>query len=260
MRRDNSGFTAGSILGGTMYRTTLGLALASLFFPTIGHTADSTTDSLYSYAQGTYTSQDLDTDLGDDDADGFGLSASWLFLPNAYVFARGDFTSPDKGDDARTFSIGAGHRLPIADIRSDLDDAGQIDAYVEASYENLEYESSFGLSDTQVEGDSDGFGATLGIRWLTTPNTELNPYIGYVNYGEPDIEVRGPFGRSSGSIDETLDGIRFGVRGVLDLTPRVSIVAGFERTQLDVDGTDIDITTLRAGLRWYFPSSGITVR
>ncbi|ROO29756.1 hypothetical protein SAOR_02725 [Salinisphaera orenii MK-B5] len=63
---------------------------------------------------------------------------------------------------------------------------------------------------------------------------------------------------SPASAEEDLDGLRYGLRGMLDVNHSLAATAAFERTELDIH--DIDANTVRVGLRWYFPSRGFAAR
>lgn len=238
-------------------------ALVLACAPALAQNDDATRDSRYSYLQGAYIPhQNFDTDAGDEDADGFNVNAAWHFVDQAYLFGRGDFSDLDGGSDYSAYTLGLGLRGPLGDTRSDVADAGQIDLYLELGYEDIELEASDTIGGDRVKAklDGQGYGANLGLRWMATADLEINPFVGYVNYGEPDVELRSGGDRLAVSADEDLDGLRYGLRGVLDLSYSLAATASFERTELGIYDTDLDANTVRVGLRWYFPSRGFTVR
>ena len=95
---------------------------------------------------------------------------------------------------------------------------------------------------------------------MATAGLENNPHAGYVNYGAPDVALRAGSDRLTASADEDLDGLRHGLRGMLDVSHSLAATAAFERTELDIHDIDIDANTVRVGLRWYFPSRGFAAR
>lgn len=235
---------------------------------------DVTANSRYSYAQAAYVPQQhFDTDAGNgvnanEEADGFAGSLSYHFVNQAYIFARGDFTdldSPRGADidgDYNAFSAGLGLRGPLADTRPDESDYGKIDIYTEFSYEDLEVDGRLGIDNSTVKSnlDGNGYGATIGLRWLAAKSVELNPYVGYLNYGKPDLTLRSEGESVRISADEDMDGVRYGLRAVVDVTDHLSAIVGYERSDLEVGGLDHESNTLRMGVRWYFPSRGVAAR
>jgi hypothetical protein len=248
-----------------MNKMTLGLVAASLAASTsaFAQNEDATQDSRYSFVQGSYIPyQNLDTEYGDEDADGVNINVAWHFVEQAYVFGRGDFSDLDDGTDYTTYALGLGLRGPLGDTRPGVDKAGAIDIYLEIGYEGFELESSGDIGGESIDAklDGEGYGVNIGLRWLATERLEINPFVGYVNYGEPDIELRSGNDTLAGSANEDLDGLRYGLRSVLDLTHSLATTLSFERNQLDIGGLDIDANTVRIGLRWYLPSRGFSVR
>jgi|GEM_PF-3856634 len=235
---------------------------------------DVTANSRYTYAQAAYVPQQhFDTDLGNgisshDEADGFAASLSYHFVNQAYVFARGDFTdldSPrgvDSDGDYNAFSAGLGLRGPLADTRPDRDDYGKVDIYTEFSYEDLEVDGRLGFQNDTVKSnlDGSGYGVAVGLRWLAAKSVELNPYVGYLNYGEPNVTLRTDNDSLRLSADEDLDGVRYGLRAVVDVTAQLSAIVSYERSDLEVGGADYESDTVRMGVRWYFPSRGLVAR
>ena len=193
---------------------------------------DVTENSRYTYFQADFIPyQELDADNEDIDGLGGGFDASWHFWEHTYAFGRATFTDLD-GDvqgssvssDVELYSAGLGFRQGIPEFE------GTLDLYSEFSYEHGKLDD-VGVDDNNLgDADGDGFGITAGARYLPVSRVEINPSVGYVDYGD------------------NVDGVRFGVRTVVDLTGIFALTAGVDRIAF---GNDIDLTTIRLGIRAY---------
>jgi len=233
--------------GYTGGRTGLALALAACL-PLSALAADGPgADSRYTYLQGYYvTKQELETDVGQADGDGYGVDLSYRFHPGLYGFARGHRAELDERefrDDIDSHAVGLGVRHAV------LGHEGVLDLYAELAYAAYDLEERDSLGN-EVELEGDGYGATVGLRWMATPVLELNPYAGYVDYGTLDGEFN-----DNTVEDASLDGVRYGVRGVLEFADSFAVTAGLERGNLDLSGPaaslDYEETQVRLGLRYY---------
>ncbi|MCH8543669.1 MAG: hypothetical protein LAT61_08870 [Alcanivorax sp.] len=130
------------------------------------------------------------------------------------------------------FSLGGGGYMPL------LQGSGpRLDVYGTLTYEEIHFA---GLP------SSGGYGITAGLRWQPTPQMEINPSVGWVDYGSLDT--------GTGKID--LDGFRYGVRGLFHATANLAIALDIDFQPLDasVSGSsdDLDLDEIRLGVRWQF--------
>lgn len=96
------------------------------------------------------------------------------------------------------------------------DEGDYVDLYGMASFERLEVDSE----------DTDGYGVTGGMRIVPLSWLEINPSLGYVDYGEiGDLDV---------------SGLRYGVRVLVNVTERIGIVGGFEGTDFKIDQENVN--------------------
>lgn len=130
------------------------------------------------------------------------------------------------------FSLGGGGYMPL------LQGSGpRLDAYGTLTYEEIHFA---GLP------SSGGYGITAGLRWQPTPQMEINPSVGWVDYGSLDT--------GTGKID--LDGFRYGVRGLFHATENLAIALDIDFQALDAStggsSDDLDLDEIRLGVRWQF--------
>lgn len=176
------------------------------------------------------------------DYDGLNLGGSIALTPNAFVLANySDLDADDSDSELLSGGIGINGPLGAGDVT--------LDAYGTLTYESIESDID-GLND---DIEADGFGVTGGLRWMATPMLEINPHVGYVDYGSID-------GLSSGA-DADLDGWRFGVDGLYSVNEQFAITAAYRTTKLDIEGNvgnadldgDLDMENeIRVGVRVYF--------
>lgn len=91
-----------------------------------------------------------------------------------------------------------------------------VDLYGMLSYERLEVDSE----------DGDGYGLTGGMRITPASWLEINPSLGYVNYGEVG--------------DFDVSGLRYAFRLVFNATEHLGIVAAFEGTDFNIDQSNVN--------------------
>lgn len=168
---------------------------------------------------------------GSIDYDGFGIEGSALLHPNVFVIGQANFTDADTGPDIAvdTLKVGAGLRLPV------ITGPGALDVYGTLTYEELDLGGA----------TSDGWGVDAGLRWMVMPGFEVNPNVGYVDYGKLD-----------GSSTE-IDGERYGIRGIFNLTDNAAVVLDYRTLKGDASGGgasgDIDFEDeIHVGARWNF--------
>lgn len=192
-------------------------------------------DISYDYVQASWIADgELDGGgMGSADYDGFAIEGSALLNPNVFVTGEATFTDADGGGggDAAidTLAFGPGLRLPLATGQAALDLYGTV------TYEEMDLA---GLT-------SDGFGVDAGLRWQPMPGLEINPNIGYVDYGEFD------------GANLELDGERYGVRGIFNLTDNAALVVDYRTFKGEFSGSggsgDADFEDeIHLGARWNF--------
>jgi len=197
-------------------------------------------DISYDYIQVDWIADgEIDGAVGSADYDGFAIEGSALLHPNVFVTGKANFTDVDSGSvglgggsvdvSVDTLSIGPGLRMPLATGQSALDLYGTV------TYEEMDLG---GLT-------SNGFGVDAGLRWQPMPGLEINPNIGYVDYGEFD------------GTDLELDGERYGVRGIFNLTDNAAVVVDYRAFRGEAssggDSGDVDFEDeIHIGARWNF--------
>ncbi|MES1943007.1 porin family outer membrane protein [Salinisphaera sp. PC39] len=179
----------------------------------------------YSYLQADWIADgEAETELvsGDHDYDGWAVEIAVALGDHLFFRSAYENLSVDDFGGARTLSTGLGMHYAIGNPDTGLDLYGLL------THENLE-----------TNGDSgDGYGVTAGARWQIMPQWELNPSIGYVDYGDID------------SLNGDTSGMRYGIRSVYAVNDLLSVNLGYRMTELDSDGQDIDLKNeLRLGLR-----------
>ncbi|MBZ2188432.1 hypothetical protein K8B33_04955 [Alcanivorax sp. JB21] len=207
------------------------LALASVG---LLHVGTAHADISYSFVQLDYL-VDGEISAGPDDLDyrGFSLEAMAEVAPQFFVTARATSAEVDVsgGTDPTlgAFSFGGGGYLPLMQ-----NNGSRLDAYGTLTYEE------FILADFKTSG---GYGITAGLRWMPLPQLEINPAIGFVDYGSFDF---------GGGNKVDLDGLRYAVRGLYHATPQFAVALDFRFERLDADGDDLDTDEIRLGVRWSF--------
>lgn len=186
-------------------------------------------DISYNYLQGDWIADgEIESGSAEDDYDGWSLEGSAALTPNVFLSGEYNDMSLDDGDDFETMTLGVGLKGSLQPTQ------GNADVYGMISYEDLEN----GIK-------ADGYGLTAGARWVPTIGIEVNPSIAYVDYGEID----------GTSVD--LDGWRYGVRGLFNLTDQLALNAEWRTNKLELEGggssADLDLENeIRIGARWYW--------
>ena len=186
-------------------------------------------DSLsYNYLEAAYVFGDqVDVEHVDDfDLDGFRFKGSAALTPEVFAWGASHNFDVDAGDDVSldTQSLGVGYRFPL------VTGPGAVDLWGGLSYERLDVGTS-----------GDGYGATLGLRWLPMPELELSGFGGYRDFGDLD--------------DTEVDGATYGVGAAYHVTRNVALLADWERLALNADfdhggSSDVDIDAFSVGVRW----------
>lgn len=190
----------------------------------------------YTYLQGDYV---LDGDAGgvDSDYDGYGVEGSLTITRHVFVNAKYDWLDVDsRGLDANRGSVGVG--------LNDFYDYGGADGtgigyYGQVSYERLSLDDVGGSGDA----DANGYGADAGLRWMVHPRIEINPHVGWVDYG--DVEDDLDLGDA--------DGMRYGVRALGYVTDDLALTAEYRASDVETDRRDIGFDNeFRVGARVNF--------
>lgn len=197
----------------------------------------------YNYAQVGYAVGDIDTDpivrefttnTLEESYSGYVAEASVTILEN-FLF-QGEYSnfSVEGGQgDIRMGRAGLGGHLPLHDALS--------------VYGTINHESY-----ATYYADGSGVGASLGLRWQVAEGTELQPFIGYADYGEVESD--------DGNDQGDLSGWRMGIRATFDITENFAIATDwrtyrFSLEQNDVGVSDADIELneeLWFSLRYYW--------
>lgn len=171
----------------------------------------------YNYVQGDFILDgeiEIDTPFGsaEEDYDGWDIKGSVAIVPN--VFLEGEYSQLEidgGGGDIEFLSAGLGANVALPNGAAPLDLFGVL------SYESIDADGD----------DGDGFGITAGIRWLPAQHIEIDAYGGYVDYGN----VAG----------SDLDGRRFGIDALFNVTEQIALVAGYRYTELEADGGGAEV-------------------
>lgn len=168
-----------------------------------------TGDLRYTYVEGGYLNVDLDD--FDEDGDGFFLGGSVLVVDQLFLTADYDYADFDGGIDARTLDLGVGIRLPAAPGADVVFSGGYVDAEVETRFGDF---------------DDDGYFVTGGMRWMVTPQVELNGGLKYVDLDESGDDLAVQFG------------------GLVTVRPNLAVLGEIELAD--------DADSIAIGLRYYF--------
>lgn len=139
----------------------------------------------YTYLQARYI--DVELDEFDADADGYALDLSAQVHDNAYLFATYADVESDRFSllgvsgraDQETIAAGLGFRAPLAsgtDLNASI---AYIDSETDAS-------ASGPLGSASTGEDDEGYGASVGLRHLFTPQLEGNVSANYVDIYDDD--------------------------------------------------------------------------
>lgn len=168
------------------------------------------------------------------DGDGVGLSGSMAVAPHVLLQAgntNADIDAPGGGQAALDRSwVGPGlyADFRLADIR--------VGPWARVAYERL---NAFGLV-------AEGWHGALGLRLGFTERLELALTGEYGDY-EP--------ARVGGGPRPDLDRDAYRADLLYAVSPRWSVLAGYEHGSIDIGGGDTDVDKLYAGSRWYFDAA-----
>ncbi|MES1940835.1 porin family outer membrane protein [Salinisphaera sp. T5B8] len=213
------------------------LALSVSLVPMVGIAAPNDTPGApdYSYVQGDWI-VDGDAHGTGHDYDGYGIEGSVAITPNVYVNGRYDWVDVDSSAfDANRTSIGVG--------ANDFYDFGRGDGtgvgyYGQVSFERLNLDDLPGSND---DADANGYGADVGLRWMVDPRIEINPHVGWVDYGD--------LGSGLGDAD----GVRYGVRALGYVNDALALTADFRASDIETSRRDIGFDNeIRVGARVNF--------
>jgi hypothetical protein len=169
--------------------------------------AAQTSDFDYNWVEGGY--QTIELDGFGSDGEGFFVGGSFHVIEPLLLTADYDYADFG-GVEADTLELGVGVPLPVRP---------GVDAVVRGGYVDAELDTRFG------DFDDDGLFASAGVRWMASPQVELNGAVAYRD------------------LDESGDDVAFQLGGLVSVTPRLAVQATLEV----VDDTD----TIGLGLRYY---------
>lgn len=179
----------------------------------------------FAYVQATgLVNTDLDGGTVDVDGDGFGVRASWIYGPYAFMDMRYDDVDLDNNTDSRSGNFRLGARTSI-DIQSPM----RLDIYGMLSLEAAE------ISRGSVEFlDDTGFGITGGARFGLIRELESNLELNYIDYGKDSAYF-------------------VTVEGIWNVANWFGLIMEFRNGKYDLkSGTDLDRTDFNLGIRWQF--------
>lgn len=211
----------------------------------------------YDYLEAAYVfANDLEIDsddLGIDDlefdVDGFFFKGSAEVAPGIFVYASnltldmevdgddlGGGPNFDLGLDNQ--SIGAGYHMPL------MTGPAPLDVWAALSFERLD----------AVGQPANGYGATVGTRWMPIPGLEINAFGGWRDFGEVDGIL------DASGVDAEIDGWTYGIGAVYGVTQNLALTANWTRYDLEAElesgGTDadadLDLDAFMVGGRWYY--------
>ena len=196
-----------------------------------GHAPD------YSYVQGDYIPTGNLHGTGND-YNGFGLEGSAAVTPNVFLNGRYDRLDVDNIDtdfNRGRLGVGANGFYDYGGA-----DGTGIGYYGTVSYERLELRDIAGSADAT----GTGYGIDAGLRWMVDPAVEINPSVGWADYGSI----------SGDGVDlGDAEGFRYGVRTLGHLSDSVAVSAEYRRTNYDLGGPDLDFDNeVRVGARYTF--------
>lgn len=182
----------------------------------------------YNYAQAGYAVGDIDTDTIvreftqhtiEESYSGYTLEASASILEN-FLF-QGEYANfsveGDQGD-IRTGRAGLGGQLPL---NLGIGEAASV--YGTVNYEEF----------STYYADGDGVGATLGLRWQASDITEIQPFIGYVDYGEVESD--------DGYVQGDLAGWRAGIRATFMVSENFAVSTDWRTIRLSLEQNDVGV-------------------
>lgn len=125
----------------------------------------------WNYIEGSYERVEFDDDVGgfDVDGDGFGIAGSFEIADSWHAFASYGSADFDFDIDLDQLVIGGGLHTPISD---------NTDFVANLAYVRVDA-SALGFS-----VDDDGFGASIGVRGMMSPQVELEAYVDYVDLSD----------------------------------------------------------------------------
>lgn len=148
-----------------MSRIIQGVVLTLLAVPAL---AD---DPNYNYLQGDYVRAELDDAGFSVDGDGFGVGGSMEIAEQFHLLVRFRTFDFDFDVDLDQLAVGGGWHPALSDTT---------DLVFELTYISVEA-SALGFSI-----DDDGYGASLGLRSMLSPQFELAGSVNYSDYGDGD--------------------------------------------------------------------------
>lgn len=166
-----------------------------------------------------YISAGIDTAVGDDDGDGFGVKGQFAFADN--LFFNGEYQSANYDDsdaDLDQLRLGVGYNTSLN---------AQTVLYGLAEYARVK------IKDGGSESEN-GFGLHAGLQFNINDAFGLNARIGYVDIGD--------FG----------DGVEFLVGASYSFSKPFGVFADYRVSKLDGDLGDIDLDDFRVGVRFTF--------
>lgn len=220
-----------------MKKIAIAMSVAALPFAAFAAPNDQPGAPSYTYVQGDYIPAG-DADGTGHDYDGFGFEGSAAITSHVFVNGRYDRLDVDhSSEDVNRGSIGVG--------LNDFYDYGGpegtgIGYYGQVSYERLE------LNDVRGGDDATGtgYGVDAGLRWMVDPRVEINPHVGYADFGN----ISG-----DGTNFGDADGMRYGVRTIGYLTDNVALSAEYVKTDYDIGYANQDFDNeVRVGARYAF--------
>ena len=159
-----------------------------------------------------FVNQDIEIGAASDDDNGFGVRGRLFFTENFFGTARFQRVSFD-GFDSDDLRVGGGWAFRVSP---------EVTPYVKVEYIDL-----------GSDLDQDGFGVTGGVDWSVTPQFILRGEVGYIDLDD-------------------IDGFELTAGGTFMFTPTLGAFAEVRWWDASVNGLDVEITDIRAGVTFNF--------
>ena len=197
------------------------------------------------YVGAAYTRANVDTGLGDDDADGYGIDGAWAFEPSAGLGVELDAGYADAdGSDNEVYGVTAhvnarndsylfGGFVGLADAADETIWSAGLEG--QKYYDNVTLAGAVGYANAD-DSDADLYGADAQVRYFLSDNFRIQGALGYSK-----IEA--------GAADDNIWSVGAGAEYQFASAP-VSLFGGY--THSEFDDADIKSDAFTVGVRYNF--------
>ncbi len=198
------------------------------------------------YVGAAYTRAEVDTGLGDSDADAFGVEGAVAFDATASLgldvdaaYADSDDSDSSTGAAAHLYAKGAGYKFgAFAGLADAGDTVYSVGVEGQKNFGAVTLAAAVGYASAD-DTDIDAIGVDGELRYFVTDNFRLNGKLGYAN-------LDGPGG------DDDLLSAGVGAEYQLAATP-VSFTAGYQHAEFDT--ADVSSDAFSVGIRYNWGGS-----